>query len=59
MQRLVELSLAHRLVVVLLALLLVAAGWMSFRGLPIDAFPDVTNIQVTVISQAATSPAWK
>jgi cobalt-zinc-cadmium resistance protein CzcA len=27
---------------------------MSFRTLPIDAFPDVTNIQVTVISQAAT-----
>ncbi len=54
MQRLVELSLAHRLVVVLLAVLLIAAGWMSFRSLPIDAFPDVTNIQVTVISQAAT-----
>jgi len=54
MQRLVELSLAHRLVVILLAVLLVAAGWMSFRSLPIDAFPDVTNIQVTVISQAAT-----
>ncbi|MBD3853659.1 MAG: efflux RND transporter permease subunit, partial [Acidobacteria bacterium] len=34
--------------------LLIAAGWMSFRQLPIDAFPDVTNIQVTVISQAAT-----
>ena len=54
MQRLVELSLEHRLVVVLLAVLLVAAGWMSFRSLPIDAFPDVTNVQVTVISQAAT-----
>ncbi len=54
MQRLVELSLAHRLVVVLLAVLLIAAGLMSFRSLPIDAFPDVTNIQVTVISQAAT-----
>jgi cobalt-zinc-cadmium resistance protein CzcA len=54
MRNLVELSLGHRLVVVLLAVLLIAAGWMSFRTLPIDAFPDVTNIQVTVISQAAT-----
>ena len=54
MRNLVELSLSHRLVVVLLAVLLIAAGWMSFRTLPIDAFPDVTNIQVTVISQAAT-----
>jgi heavy metal efflux system protein len=54
MQRLVELSLAHRLVVVLLAVLLIGAGWMSFVELPIDAFPDVTNVQVTVISQAPT-----
>ena len=54
MQRLIELSLAHRLVVILLALLLVGAGWVAFTRLPIDAFPDVTNIQVTVISQAAT-----
>jgi cobalt-zinc-cadmium resistance protein CzcA len=54
MQRLIEISLAHRLVVILLAVLLIGAGWGAFRQLPIDAFPDVTNIQVTVISQAAT-----
>jgi heavy metal efflux system protein len=54
MQRLVEASLAHRLVVILLAVLLIGWGWAGFRQLPIDAFPDVTNIQVTVISQAAT-----
>jgi cobalt-zinc-cadmium resistance protein CzcA len=47
-------SLAHRLVVILLAVLLIGAGWGAFKRLPIDAFPDVTNIQVTVISQAAT-----
>ena len=40
--------------VVLLAFLLIGAGWAAFRALPIDAFPDVTNVQVTVISQAAT-----
>ena len=54
MQRLIDLSLRHRLVVVLLALLLVVAGVRAFRDLPIDAFPDVTNIQVTIISQAST-----
>ncbi|HSL16586.1 MAG TPA: CusA/CzcA family heavy metal efflux RND transporter [Methylomirabilota bacterium] len=54
MRRLIELSLAHRLVVILLALLVVGAGWSAFQRLPIDAFPDVTNIQVTVISQAST-----
>jgi cobalt-zinc-cadmium resistance protein CzcA len=51
---LVDLSLRHRLVVVLVALLLVGAGWRAYERLPIDAFPDVTNIQVTVISQAPT-----
>lgn len=54
MQRLIELSLTHRLVVVLLALLLIFAGASALKELPIDAFPDVTNIQVTVISQAST-----
>ena len=54
MRRLVEISLAHRLVVILITILMVGAGWTAFRRLPIDAFPDVTNIQVTVISQAST-----
>ena len=52
MNRLLELSLANRLVVIVLAALLIVAGVGAFRGLPIDAFPDVTNIQVTIISQA-------
>ncbi len=54
MNRLVDLSLRHRLVVFLLALLLVVGGVRAYRSLPIDAFPDVTNIQVTIISQAPT-----
>ncbi len=54
MKHLVEMSLAHRLVVILLALLLIGGGWAALKNLPIDAFPDVTNIQVTVISQAPT-----
>ena len=54
MERLVNLSLRHQLVVILLALLLVAGGVRAFLNLPIDAFPDVTNVQVTIISQAPT-----
>ena len=54
MMRLVNLSLEHRVVVALLALLLLFGGANAFLNLPIDAFPDVTNIQVTVISQAPT-----
>ena len=54
MEKLVTLSLRHRLVVVLLASLLVVGGLRAFLDLPIDAFPDVTNVQVTIISQAPT-----
>ena len=54
MKRLLELSLANRLVVLLLAVLLIGGGVRALIRLPVDAFPDVTNIQVTVISQAAT-----
>jgi len=54
MNRLLEMSLSHRLVVLLLAALLAGLGWSALNQLPIDAFPDVTNIQVTVVSQAST-----
>jgi cobalt-zinc-cadmium resistance protein CzcA len=54
MNRLLDLSLRNRLVLILLALVLAAGGLAALRRMPIDAFPDVTNIQVTVISQAPT-----
>jgi len=44
--------LRHRLLVVLLALALALAGLVAWRNLPIDAFPDVTNTQVMILSQA-------
>ncbi|MFA7330038.1 MAG: CusA/CzcA family heavy metal efflux RND transporter [Candidatus Delongbacteria bacterium] len=44
--------LQHRLLMVLAALVLTAAGLVAWRNLPIDAFPDVTNIQVMILSQA-------
>ena len=36
----------------LLVAILVAAGWYSLRRLPIDAVPDVTNVQVQVLTAA-------
>lgn len=46
--RVVDASLRHRFVVVLLAGLLVVAGAAALRELPLDAFPDTTPVQVTV-----------
>jgi cobalt-zinc-cadmium resistance protein CzcA len=54
MMTLVDLALRHRVIVLLLALLLVVVGVRAFQQLPIDAFPDVTNVQVTVISHGPT-----
>ena len=50
--RLVEFSLTHRLLVLLATLLLVGAGLYALRQLPIDAFPDVSPVQVKVIVKA-------
>ncbi len=45
-------SLRQRLFVVAIACLLAAAGIHAYRALPIDAFPDVTNIQVQILTDA-------
>ncbi len=50
--RLVQFALAQRLFVLLAGLLLVGAGWLAFKNLPIDAFPDVASTQVKVIMKA-------
>jgi cobalt-zinc-cadmium resistance protein CzcA len=51
-EKLVRFALTQRLFVLALALLLVAGGIAAFRGLPIDAFPDVSTTQVKVILKA-------
>ncbi|MDP1708793.1 MAG: CusA/CzcA family heavy metal efflux RND transporter [Gammaproteobacteria bacterium] len=50
--RLVEFALTQRLLMLLLMLLLIAGGSYAFKGLPIDAFPDVSSTQVKVIIKA-------
>src|SRR5215831_5283671 len=49
-RRLVSFALHQPLFVGLLAVLFVVAGVVAFHSLPIEALPDVTDIQVTVIS---------
>jgi len=51
-QRLVEWSLRNRGLVLVLAALLIVAGGVALRRLPIDAVPDVTNVQVQVLTSA-------
>jgi heavy metal efflux system protein len=48
--RLVQFSLARRLVIVVAALLLAGAGAVAFRHLKIEAYPDLTDPAVVVIT---------
>ncbi len=50
--RLIQLSLRQRLFMLLLVAVLAAAGGIAFRGLPIDAFPDVSSPQVKMVIKA-------
>jgi len=50
--RLVALVVAHRWIVILATLVLAAVGVRSYAALPIDAVPDITNVQVQVLTAA-------
>src|SRR5262245_4509733 len=52
-QRIIDFSLNNRFLVISFWLLLVALGINSLRTLPIDAVPDVTNVQVQVLTNSA------
>ncbi|MDR4467383.1 MAG: CusA/CzcA family heavy metal efflux RND transporter [Nitrospira sp.] len=49
---LLEFSLRQRILVIGLACLLSVVGVIAFESIPIDAYPDVTNIQVQVLTDA-------
>ncbi len=51
-EKLVSWSLENRFLVIVLGLLLVAVGVEHMLRLPIDAVPDVTNVQVQVLTKA-------
>ena len=51
---LIDWSLENRFVVMLLAAVMLGAGMIAAASLPLDAVPDLTNVQVQVLT---TSPA--
>ena len=52
LSRLLQFALSQRLFILLMSLVVAAAGWVAFKQLPIDAFPDVSSTQVKVIMKA-------
>ena len=49
--RMVEFALNNRFMVIALTILLLVWGAISFRNLPVEAYPDVANNYVQVITQ--------
>jgi cobalt-zinc-cadmium resistance protein CzcA len=50
LKRLITLALEQPLLLGMLTVLFLVGGVSAFRSLPIEAFPDVTDVQVTVIT---------
>src|SRR4051812_14738387 len=50
--KLIDLALENRFLVVVASLVLAAAGGWAVTQLPVDAVPDVTNVQVQVMTTA-------
>ena len=52
LDRLIRFVLDQRLLVIIATAVLVVAGSFAWKQLPIDAFPDVTNVQVMILTEA-------
>jgi cobalt-zinc-cadmium resistance protein CzcA len=50
--KLIRFVLHQRLLVILATSLVAGAGLLAWKTLPIDAFPDVTNVQVMILTDA-------
>ena len=50
--RIIRASIEHRWIVMFLVLVMAAAGIYNYQRLPIDAVPDVTNVQVQINTAA-------
>ena len=52
LSRLVEVSLRYKVLVLILFLVVAAMGIRAFNAVPIDAFPDVTPVQVNIYTES-------
>ena len=50
-EKLITFALQQRVFVLLIAAVVAIAGWRAWSGLPVEAFPDVQDVQVQIITQ--------
>jgi cobalt-zinc-cadmium resistance protein CzcA len=53
LDKLITFALQQRVFVIIVSLVLVLFGWIAWLNLPIEASPDVQDVQVQVVTQAA------
>ena len=52
LNKLVELSLQYKFLVIIAFLVIAFLGWQAVTTVPIDAFPDVTPVQVNIYTES-------
>ncbi|MEO6698725.1 MAG: efflux RND transporter permease subunit, partial [Paraperlucidibaca sp.] len=52
LEKLIALSIRHRWLVLVIVMLVALLGAYNYFKLPIDAVPDITNVQVQINSEA-------
>src|SRR3954471_3250334 len=50
-KKIIAFSLKNRLFIFLATIMLIIWGVIAFKNIPIEAFPDVTNTEITIITQ--------
>ena len=50
MKKIIDFALKNRLLIIVLGLIIMAAGYLSYKNLPVDAFPDVSPSLVQVFT---------
>src|SRR5258707_3140914 len=56
LNRIIDVALSARWIVLMLMLALAAGGAYAIYTMPVEAFPDLTNNQVTVVTEAPSMP---
>lgn len=52
LERIIQFCLQRKALIISASLLIIIAGIYSYTKLPVDAFPDVTSVQVEIVSEA-------
>ncbi|MGE5352245.1 MAG: efflux RND transporter permease subunit, partial [Acidobacteriota bacterium] len=52
LEKIIQYCLERKALIISISAIIIVAGIYSYMKLPVDAFPDVTNIQVEIVSEA-------